>query len=685
MKKRILPLIFLFAIFSSVSARDVCPNSKTPENTLIDTPCVQLDSPVVFEKSWGKELQNFFWLTSEIEKTKDIVQYQTNDYAEILRFYRDNFQSQTGKTVSRAHNLEEDFALLYDLQKQMRLTKRRLNMCYRNLCSAGRRVELEDELRKMQSSQAELIYKNPLLSTKTIENFFLYYPESVDVAKNNTFDSLTTKVKQSASDTFGNSESSLDFLEVDEPRYDSQIIKNLFIASSIEALKNLEPLKTDLSKFFYDRDLPLFKQNNSEYIKSYMNSFHGKFPYLTETLLFKAEVNNERSNLLCDLDKKLEEKKFREKILTSAVDGALLIGPLFLGPLGRVGGQGIRSLLATRLGSFGMRASHAEKAMMATRMSSEGMFVLHANHKVHVKENECAQISSEFYLKTNEKNFERQKNCFEDLATLRFEESLSWASFGGLELIPQLEKRFKYLRAPKVEKRTLSSNQTLSAVMEDFYQQKNRFAMEVSSSDNGVYTIMDLSKLKDVKDEKLKSLPVDYWNFVGETYRTRLNLTPEEIKGFVKTSEEMQPRTKIIFNTEKSQLNSKQPSKFKGGIGVLESRASDELLPIEKSTGKRFPRTPGEKSVEIVRLTVSKEAEKTDLSKQLTDAAINLIVADKTVSKAYIYTSKAHSVLYRRMGIPKECIKPLDDRDVYIELSREDLENIARTKTRLAK
>lgn len=669
MFKIIISLIF--TVFSStLQARDVCPNSKLPENTFIDTPCIELDSPVVFEKSWGKELQNFFWLTSEIEKTKDIVQFQTNDFAEILRFYRDNFQSQTGKTVSRVKSLEEDFALLYDLQKQMRQIKRKLNFCYKGLCGPQRRVELEDELRKVQISQAELIYKNPLLSTKTIENFFLYYPQSVEVAKNNSFDSLITKVKQSASDTFGDSQSNLNFIEEDEPRYNNQIIKNLFINSSIEALKNLEPLKSDLSKFIYDKDLPLFKQNNSDYIKSYMNSFHSKFPYLTETLLFKAEVNDERSNLLCNLDKNLAAKKMREQVLNTAVDGALLVGPLFLGPLGRIGSSGIRALLSTRLGNFGMRASQAEKAMLATRMSSEGLFVAHANQKVKNKENECAQVSSEFYLKTTESNFEKQRICFDELASLRFEESLSWMGMAGVELVPQLEKRFKYLRAPSIERRTLLPEQNLSQIMNEFSKQKNRFAMEVVSPNNGVYTVMDLSKLKDIKDAKLKSLPSEYWNFVGDVYRSRLNLTPEEIKGFVKTSEEMQPRTKIIFNTADSQIGSKKPTQFKGGIGVLESKNADELLPIEKSTGKRFPRTPGEKSVEIVRLTVSKDAEKTDLSKELTSAAMNLIVADQSITKAYIYTSKSHAVLYRRMGIPKDAIKTLDERDVYIELTR---------------
>ena len=135
----------------------------------------------------------------------------------------------------------------------------------------------------------------------------------------------------------------------------------------------------------------------------------------------------------------------------------------------------------------------------------------------------------------------------------------------------------------------------------------------------------------------------------------------------------MQPRTKIIFNTADSQIGSKKPTQFKGGIGVLESKNADELLPIEKSTGKRFPRTPGEKSVEIVRLTVSKDAEKTDLSKELTSAAMNLIVADQSITKAYIYTSKSHAVLYRRMGVPQTRIQTLDERDVYIELTRADI------------
>ncbi len=684
MKKALFTSLFLLITISTHS-RDVCPTSQTPENTSIETPCVQLDSPVLFEKSWGKELRDFFWLTSEIEKTKDIVQYQTNDFAEVLRFYRDNLQSKTGKTLNRVKNLEEDFTLLYELQKQIRLTKRKLNLCYKNLCGAQRRVELEDELRKIQGSQTELIYKNPLLSTKTIENFFLYYPQSVEVARNNKFDSFFTIVKQTATDTFGDSESNLDFLESDEPRFDNTVLKNLFINSSIEALKNLEPLKSDLSKFFYDKDMPLFKKNNSDYIKSYLESFHGKFPYLSETLLFKAEVNNEKSQLLCRLDKNLAAKKLREKTLNTAVDGALLIGPLFLGPLGRIGSAGIRSILTTRLGSFGMRIGHAEKALMASRLSSEGIFLKHANQKVNAKENECAQDALEFYLKTNEANFERQRICSEELASLRLEESLSWISLSGIELIPQLEKRFKYLRAAVVEKRSLRPEETLASALESFGKQKNHFAIEVKAHDNSYYTVMDLNKLSEVKNENLKSLPSDYWKFVGDVYRTRLNLTPDEIKGFVKTSEEMHSRTKIILNTTSSQVSSKNPAQFNGGIGIVESKKMDDLLPIEKSTGKRFPRKSGEKSVEIVRLTVSKDAEKSDLSKHLTESALQLINNDPLVTKAYIYTSKSHAVLYRRMGIPKDAIKALDDRDVYIELDRTDLENLVRSKSQLAK
>lgn len=672
--------ILLLSFTHETHARNVCPSTTHPDNAHIQSPCIQTDSVITFDASWGSELQNFFWLSAEVQKTKDILQFQTNEYAEVLRYYRDEFKTHPTKTPQTIQNLENDFALLYDIQKQIRMIKRKLNLCYQKLCSAKRRVDLEEDLKKVQLSQTELIFKNPLLSTKTIEDFFIYYPHSAVAAKKDALNNVSTKIKKITQDTFGDSVSRLDFLEEDEPRYNKNSLKTLFIQASIEALQNLEPIKNDIGKFLHDGDSPLLKKGNEQYTKKYSDQFHEKYPYLTETILFKAETNDVRSEFLCTLNQNLNKKKNRDKIIDATMDGALLLGPLFLGPLGRIGSSGLKSLLASRLGQFTHRGKNFEHIMSGTRLGSEAGYLLHANSKVNLKEKECAEASSKFYLVANNNNYIEQKNCFSELASLRFEESLAWVGAGSLEVIPEIAKRFKKIQSPLISRKQILDQDKLADELAQFGQSKNAFALEVETKDS-YYTLMDLSKLAQNKDQKLTELPNKYWHFVGDVYQARLNLTPDEIKGFVKTSEDMQHRTKIIINTKESQLSSKSTTEFNGGIGILESKKSDELLPIEKSTGMRFPRRPGEKSVEIVRLTVSKDAEKTDLSKQLTVSAFKIIAGDPQVTKAYIYTSKAHAVLYRRMGIPKEKIKTIDERDVYIELSREDLEKLVREKS----
>lgn len=667
---------FIFSTLFSASsfALDVCPTQKKPENTQIQTPCLNLDSPILFDKSWGNELKDLFWLTAEVEKTKDIIQMQTNEFSEVLRFYRDNKLARSATTQNKIQTLEQDFESLYLIQKEQRILKRKLNICYSGMCSAHRRVELEDLLQKIQRSQAELILKNPLLSTKTIENFFLYYPKSIDIIEGDGFDSFFNKMKMSVTDTLSSPQSQLDFEESENSRYSSKTIKKLMIDASIEALANLNPIKNELSKFSFDRDMPLFKKNNEDYAEEYLKKIPSKYPLLTSTVLFKAELTEERSSFLCQLNTELDKNKKRQEYLNMTVDGALLLGPIFLGPIGRVVSMGARPLILSKLVNYGIRSSATEKAALIGRFGAEGLFLGNQNLKITQKENECSSETTQFYLKSNQTHFEKQKNCHHELAQLRFEESLSWLTFGGYEAIPSLVKKYKFYKAPSLARIQVKDSKDMSSVLQEFHQNPKHWAYEFQTKESGTFTVMDLAKIQNIKEVEAKTIPKDYWHFVGNIYKDRLNLTPEEIKGFVKTSEEMQERTKLIINSPSSQIQSSTKNKqFNGGIGIVESRNSSELLPIEKSTGKRFERKPNEKSVEIVRLTVSKDAEKTTLSKDLTSMAMQLVAYDPEISKAYIYTSKSHAVLYRRMGVPQSRIQTLDERDVYIELTRADI------------
>ena len=63
------------------------------------------------------------------------------------------------------------------------------------------------------------------------------------------------------------------------------------------------------------------------------------------------------------------------------------------------------------------------------------------------------------------------------------------------------------------------------------------------------------------------------------------------------------------------------------------------------------------------------------------DQAAGALLQDKEIKTVYIYTSKIHARLYKRIGVKAESITPEGDRDVIIALSRSDVENLL-AKTR---
>jgi hypothetical protein len=185
---------------------------------------------------------------------------------------------------------------------------------------------------------------------------------------------------------------------------------------------------------------------------------------------------------------------------------------------------------------------------------------------------------------------------------------------------------------------------------------------------------MDLSKLNQVNDPQLLKLPSNYWKYVGEVYSERLNLTPDEIKGFIKSSEAFTDRTKLIVNTKAGVAN--LDSGFQGGVGVVVSDSASNLLPVEKSIGSYMPRKAGEKVAEIVRLVVSKDVDVEKLSKSLINQASAVILQDSSITTVYIYTSKLHARLYRKLGVRPTNISPQGERDIVITLSRKEIEQM---------
>ncbi len=196
---------------------------------------------------------------------------------------------------------------------------------------------------------------------------------------------------------------------------------------------------------------------------------------------------------------------------------------------------------------------------------------------------------------------------------------------------------------------------------------------QIRTHDLGVFTRIDLAYMDMLRDQFLRELPEKYWRFVAQVYAKRLSLSSNEISCFVRSSKELSDRTKLIVNTTN---DIKTMSEFNGGISVVFSRDEREPLPFEKSLEARLLRPASEACAEIVRLTVLKDTEVKNLSRELIHQAAALILQDVQIQTTYIYTSKLHYRLYRQFGIEPASIKPLGERDVLIVLKRNDVSHL---------
>lgn len=86
------------------------------------------------------------------------------------------------------------------------------------------------------------------------------------------------------------------------------------------------------------------------------------------------------------------------------------------------------------------------------------------------------------------------------------------------------------------------------------------------------------------------------------------------------------------------------------------------------------------KITKIVRLTVAEQSDAIELSTVLIDQASCHIKRDKNVSRVFIYTSKIHGRLYRKMGIPRTRKKSRMMGGVLIKFNRNDIVKVASTR-----
>lgn len=164
------------------------------------------------------------------------------------------------------------------------------------------------------------------------------------------------------------------------------------------------------------------------------------------------------------------------------------------------------------------------------------------------------------------------------------------------------------------------------------------------NTDSGTtFTYLDLSKKKLLANTDLEKLPDNYWDYVSDVYTKKLNLSKEEIKEFIDESHELASRSKLLVASKGAPHGQ---DNLIGGITVVESKSSNELLPLEIATGVRLPRHNG-KVVELGRLIVT-EGNGGQMLGDIFNIAVNNHLTDPAITRFYAITSKSHVRIYRR-------------------------------------
>jgi len=591
-------------------------------------------------------IEMYLWIESEIETHRDVYRQKKDQFADMYRYLEngklDNKKSEPG-ILKEIKGTKDDFETLYNISKHIRVLEARLQICYAGNCSAYKRVELEEQLAQIQKSKTLLLVKRPLLSHKSFEDFIKNQPAS--------------------------------FVDNDKMPED-KVLNDLMKTASRETAKALLDKVETFDKYLNDPDAPLTHARNGAYADKYITSLTSRHPQIADDLLSRFELispPSDKAGFLCALSTKRQKERDRDALIKTGIETSLFVAPFLLGPWGRVGALGLEGALGTKLLQWGLTEKNIINGAWVARASSAVATNSLQSMEVAKIGETCKKLEQKYFVTADEKSFHSLANCREEYSDSVFIASLGWITATLPEIPAPALKFYKAKFTPQMIETSKIPATKIGVQLRNYPLEKNQWAKEFKTPDQGNFTYMDLSKIDRVSDQHMQSLPDDYWKFVGDIYSERLNLTPDEIKGFIKSSQEYAPRTKLIVNTTGSV---KGAETFNGGVGVVTSARSQDLLPLEKATGKKLERNPGEKVAEIVRLTVSKDADAEKLSKSLINQSLGAAIQDADVKFVYIYTSKIHSRLYRKFGVTQSNVSPLGDRDVLITLKRSEIERV---------
>ncbi len=641
-------ILFIFLLFLRIEMASANLKSDCQAESPEKFQCTTQESQSL--KGVGDEfdrIENRIVMNQQIQIHRDVITQKKNLFADIYRFLTHNKLDNKTKEKEIRSEIEKtknDFFALNEILKHSHEIDAKLQLCYSGNCTRSTSLEFEQQMVALQKMKSFLLIKRPILISKHFEAFFDEHLKFI-----------TTKDEKQITDS--------EFEEV------------LAQASRSTAKALLE--KNDRYDSYLNLNNPDSKSEFLSVLDVYFNNkILKEYPDIADDFLDRYERSPPKEKLkpfICQLYKDRKSKKQTEDLVKAGTETALFIAPFALGPWTRAGAFGLEAIIGKKIMQWGLSSKATAKMVLSAEVGNAVTFNAAQYLELKKIDENCRNIEVSLYTKPKDNDLDLLNSCRED-----YHDALVFSSAGALlSMAPTISPAILELHKKRYAVTLVSQNAKALNIGEDLKNSSlklSEWAREFKTIDQGNFTYMDLSKLNQVNDPMLSNLPSNYWKYVGEVYSDRLNLSPAEIKGFIKSSEEFTERTKLIVNTKTSA--NLTDSNFQGGVGVVVSDISSQLLPLEKSTGTSLPRESGRKVAEIVRLVVSKDADVEKLSKSLINQASAVILHDPSITTVFIYTSKLHGRLYQKLGVKPKNIQTQGNRDIVITLGRREIEQM---------
>lgn len=395
---------------------------------------------------------------------------------------------------------------------------------------------------------------------------------------------------------------------------------------------------------------------NNDYKSNELSTLLGQLNLQEE--IYNHDYPRSLCNFFQEAIRKKEEHD-QQKVIT---DGVIALSPILLPPFLKAGSYTGKLL---KIANLGFR-TQVFNSVNTLALSSSAYLLSGTAKDLDDKIRECKFLKSELYAKKTEQNHSEYTQCQEQyISHVKF--LLVSGTFGAassshlygefLDSIKSIQNGFKLITTSNTD-HFFTQLKHVPIMRDDFYD----LGLKLTRKDDEIF-VMNLSNVK--PNSQTEGIATRYWDHVAGIYKQRLNLSDAEVESFIQSSKDMSYRTLLVVNRKRNPTP-KDPE-FNGGVALVSSRDELEPLPLEKALNIRLKKKG--KASEIVRLTADT---KSNQFNEIMSVLTQISRADDEIKEFYIYTSKLHYRLYKRVFKEHEVVIK-NDRDFVIKLTREDM------------